>query len=163
MTLEQWAYIGEIAAAAAVIASLLYLGIQVRQSNALSRAQTSQSMIQMARQEILSVVEPPEIWSAFTKDEISNQEKIKLNQWLISSMRQREYEWLANKSGVIDSAMYEAYTAVIPVILGTERTRGWWKFHRQTLQWAPGFLPFVDELLADSPLTDFFDSLDKWG
>jgi len=31
MTLEQWAYIGEIAAAAAVIASLIYLGAQGRQ------------------------------------------------------------------------------------------------------------------------------------
>jgi len=31
MTLEQWAYIGEILAALAVIASLVYLGIQVHQ------------------------------------------------------------------------------------------------------------------------------------
>jgi len=46
MTLEQWAHIGGLAALAAVIASLVYLGIQVRQSNALSRAQTSQIMIQ---------------------------------------------------------------------------------------------------------------------
>ncbi len=162
MTLEQWAYIGEIAAAAAVIASLLYLAIQVRQSNALSRAQTSQVMIQMARQEILSVGEPPEILTAFTKDEISAQEKIKLNQWLLSFIRGREYEWITYKNGVIDSAMFETYASVIPVILGTERTRGWWKIHGKTLQWSPGFLSFVDELLADSPLTDFFDSLDKW-
>ena len=40
MSLEQWAYIGEIVAAIAVVASLVYLGAQVHQSNILSRAQT---------------------------------------------------------------------------------------------------------------------------
>jgi hypothetical protein len=40
MTLEQYAYLAEIIAAIAVISSLVYLGVQVRQSNLLARAQT---------------------------------------------------------------------------------------------------------------------------
>ena len=162
MTLEQWAYIGEIIAAVAVIASLVYLSTQVRQSNVLARAQTSQSMIQMARQEILLVGEPPEIYTAFTKDEISVQEKIKLNQWLIAAIRQREYEWLASKEGVIDSAIFEAYARVIPILLGTARTRRWWKFYGRTL-YDLGFVSFVDELLAETPSSgEFWNALDKW-
>ncbi len=162
MTLEQWAYIGEIIAAVAVIASLVYLGIQVRQSNVLSRAQTRQSMIQMAQQEILAIAQDPTIWTAFTKEEITDEEKIKLHEWLIASMRQREYEWFARNDGVIDSAMFGAYSGVIPLLLGTERTRRWWAVHRQEHVFDAAFVSFVDGLLDSSPRSDYFYSLDKW-
>ena len=161
MALEQWAYIGEIIAAAAVIASLIYLGVQVHQSNVLSRAQTSQSMIELARQEIMEL-QDPELWFAWTKDEITEGAKTKLNAQLLSSMRQREFEWLARREGIIDAQMYDSYSGVIPLILGTERTRRWWKVHGHEHSFAPGFVAHVDRLLEENGLTDFYDSLDRW-
>ncbi len=160
MTLEQWAYLGEITAAAAVVASLIYLGAQVRQSNVLSRAQTRQSMIQMAREEILSVT--PAIYAAFTADEVSAEDKINLHQWLVAMMRQREYEWLTRADGVIDQGMFDAYAGVIPMLLGPERARRWWDYHGNEHAFAPGFVAFVNELLEQIPYNGYFHSLDKW-
>ena len=57
MTLEHYAYMSEIIAAIAVVASLIYLGIQVHQSNVLAIAQARQSMIQLGQQEIFKIVE----------------------------------------------------------------------------------------------------------
>jgi hypothetical protein len=160
MTLEQWAYIGQIVAAAAVVASLIYLGMQVRQSNVLSRAQTRQSMIQMAREEILSVT--PEIFTAFTAQEVSEQDKITLHQWLTAMMRQREYEWLTRNDGVIDKQMFESYAGVIPMLLGPERARKWWAYHGNEHSFAPGFVAFVNARLERTPYNGYFHSLDKW-
>jgi len=160
MTLEQWSYIGEITAAATVVASLIYLGAQVRQSNVLSRAHTRQSMIQMAREEILSVT--PAIFSAFTAEEISAHDKINLHQWLVAMMRQREYEWLTRMDGVIDQEMFDAYAGVIPMLLGAERARSWWDYHGTEHAFAPGFVAFVNELLEQVPYNGYFHSLDKW-
>ena len=160
MTLEQWAYVGEIAAAIAVVASLIYLGVQVRQANVLSRAQTRQSMIEMARQEILSMT--PTMFAAFTSEQISEEDKINLHQWLIATMRQREYEWLSRAEGAIDHDMYDAYAGVIPMLLGTDRARSWWRYHGNEHSFAPGFVSFVDELLETVPYNGYFHSLDEW-
>ena len=160
MTLEQWAYIGQIAAAAAVVASLIYLAIQVRQSNVLSRAQTRQSMIQMAREEILGVT--PEIYRAFIADEVSDEDKIRLHQWLMAMMRQREYEWLTRRDGIIDKEMVDAYAGVIPMLLGPDRARRWWECHGNEHAFAPGFVAFVNELLARIPYNGYLHSLNNW-
>jgi len=160
MTLEQWAYVGQIAAAVAVVASLIYLAIQVRQSNALSRAQTRQSMIQMAREEILGVT--PEIYMAFISDDVADEDKIKLHQWLMAMMRQREYEWLTRRDGVIDKEMVDAYAGVIPMLLGPDRARRWWACHGNEHAFAQGFVTFVNGLLERVPYNGYLHSLNKW-
>lgn len=77
MTLDPWAYLSDVLAAVAVVVSLIYLGRQVHQSNMLSRAQTSQNMIQLARHEI-EKLEDPELWFAWTKENISVEAKFKI-------------------------------------------------------------------------------------
>lgn len=79
----------------------------------------------------------------------------------MTAMRQREYEWLAWREGTIDTAMFEAYSGVVPTILGTERTRAWWAHYSHGF-FASGFVDFVDQMLMEAPLTDYWDSLDKW-
>jgi len=162
MTLEQWAYIGEIVAAAAVVASLIYLAIQVRQSNALVRAQTRQIMMQMGQQELHKVVDDPKIWSLWTKEQMTDDEKARMHSFLMANLRQREYEWLEKEEGVIDPKMFEAYAGITAIVLGTERTRRWWAVHGHSHAFDPGFVSFVDELLEKSELTDYFESLGRW-
>ncbi|MGQ0533574.1 MAG: hypothetical protein ACT4OF_12925 [Caulobacteraceae bacterium] len=43
MSLEQWSYLGEIIGAIAVVASLIFVGVQLRQNTKAVRAQTSQA------------------------------------------------------------------------------------------------------------------------
>ena len=162
MALEQWTMAAEMLSSVAVVASLIYLAIQVRQSNALARAQTRQVMMQMGQQEINKFVDDPSIWNLWTKEELSRDERIRLHSWLVAHLRQREYEWLEKQEGIIDPKMFEAYAAVISLVLGTERTRRWWSVHSHSPAFDAGFVTFVDELLAKSPLTDYFESMDKW-
>ena len=160
MTLEQWAYIGEIIAAVAVIASLVYLGIQVHQSNILSRSQTRQSIMQLVQKELYKLADDPTILMLLTKADISIEEKIKLNAWISSNMRQREYEWFARNDGTIDENTFNTYKALIPTVLGTERSRRWWKLARPSFY--PGFAAFVDDLLGESPKNDIVEFLKEW-
>lgn len=62
----------------------------------------------------------------------------------------------------MDPRMYESYAGVIAFVLGTERTRRWWSVNGHSHTFDAGFVKFVDEVLEKSPLTDYFDSLDKW-
>ena len=159
MALEQWAHLAEITAALGVMVSLVYLAIQVRQSTTVARTQARQSWMQLAQTEIHKVMEYPSVFRAFTADTISFDDKIRLNEWLIASLRGREFEWFQNQDGIIDDDHFQAYASAIPIILGTDRTRRFWAHHR--FQFHPGFVEFVDGLLADPPSSNFWD-LDAW-
>ena len=163
MTLEQWASLGDIVAAAAVVASLIYLGVQVRHSNLLSRAQTRQSMMELTHEQLLVQVSDPAIWlGVFNEGQRSLEEKIRVNMWLTLFMRQREYEWFTRNEGIIDDKMFDAYAAVIAMILGTERNRRWWGIRRDIKEFDPEFMKYVDGILARSPLTDYPNAVKAW-
>ena len=49
MTIQDLGALGELVAAVAVVITLAYLTIQVRQVNSLARAQARQSMVEQAR------------------------------------------------------------------------------------------------------------------
>ena len=160
LELEQWSYIGELVASAAVVASLIYLGMQVRQSNVLSRAQTRQSMMELANDQIMLFAKDPEICISITKEAPSVQDRVKLHSWLLAAMRAREYEWFAHKDGTIDPGMFLAYSGVSAILLGTERTRKWWSL-RPEGEFDPEFSKFVDQMLEGSPLTDYWESIQQ--
>ena len=162
MELEQWAAMGQIVGAAAVVASLVYLAIQIRQSNALARAGTRQVMMQMGQNELGKVVDDPDIWDLFTKDELSRHEKVRLHSMLLANLRQREYEWAEKREGTIDPRIAQSYAGILTFVLGTERTRRWWDVHGHSHTFDAEFVRFVDQLLEKSPLTDYWESLDKW-
>ena len=70
MSLTELSAIGEVVASGAVVVTLVYLAIQVRQANALARAQTRQRMVDQAQQEIYTgLIEQPSIYRSFFKAE----------------------------------------------------------------------------------------------
>ncbi len=160
MNWEAIGAVGEIIGAIAVVASLVYVGIQVHQSNILSRSQTRQSIMHLVQQELYKLIDDPTILMLLTKADISIEEKIKLNAWISSNMRQREYEWFARNDGTIDENTFNTYKALIPIVLGTERSRRWWKLARPAFY--PGFAAFVDDLLGESPKNDIVEFLKEW-
>ena len=65
MTLQQWAGIAEIVAAIAVIPSLVYLAVQVRQSNAQSRATARYAFIESMADINMTIAQDkaaPSVW-----------------------------------------------------------------------------------------------------
>ena len=51
MTLEDWAFVSQIVGSLAVVPSLIYLALQVRHANVLSRAQARQSMMELTQEQ----------------------------------------------------------------------------------------------------------------
>ena len=67
MMLEQWAYIGEIAAAVAVIASLIYVARQIGQNTAMMRVNASTERIQRDSDIVGPVINSREFAEIFLK------------------------------------------------------------------------------------------------
>jgi len=160
VTLENWAQLAEIVAALGVIVSLLYLAAQVRQSNRLARTQARQSWMQLTQAELHQITDQPSIFATFVAESPSRDDKIRMMTWLIGALRSREFQWFQYQDGDTDEAQFRAYSGLIPVLLGTDRSRKCWATYRYLYD--PGFAAFVDDMLAEAPLTDHFNSMDAW-
>jgi hypothetical protein len=161
MSLAELSAVGELVASVAVVITLIYLAIQIRQANALARAQTRQRMVDQAQQEIYKgLIEEPSIFRSFYKAEaLTETERIQLAGFLIAAMRQREYEWFQKRDGHLDEALWTAYRGVILLHLGTPRTRQWWLDSGRAV-FDPEFSAMVDQLLEGrEPSTAYFERI----
>ena len=161
MNWEAISSISDLIAAIAVIVSLLYVGFQVRQSNIFAQGQTRRDMMELGQKELHTLLDDYAIWDMMTKNEITHEERVKLHVWLVASMRLREFEWSQYRFGIVDDDTYAAHKELITIILGTTRSRGWWNMRGKTA-FNVVFVKFVDELLENQPLTDFWNIGDNW-
>ncbi len=158
MTLEQIAYIAQIAGVVVVAATLIFLALQVRQGNSLLRSESRQTQLSNDQTGVYKFVEFPEIGRILSQVETpSFEEKTKVIFWMIGQMRAREYEWLQYRSGAMDKESWETYRGVIYFVLGTERARDLWGLTSGYFN--AGFTEMVAEMVCNMPPIDYWDKL----
>jgi hypothetical protein len=154
MSLSDIGAVANLLSAIAVLATLVYLAIQVEQSNRLARSQSRQRMIEQTQQELYQWIDNPDLREAFLSSKVPSAEtQSKMHFFLISAMRQREWEWFQYKDGIINKQVYEAYHGVIALHLGIPRTRKWWQTVGR-MGFNPIFVSEVDAFLERQPLTE---------
>ncbi len=158
MTIQDLGALGEFVSSVVVVITLVYLTMQVRQGNALARAQTRQSVMEGVRADLHKMIDEPSVVHCFSKEEaLTPDEKARFTSWLAAAMRQRQYEWVQHHHGVIDRETWKTYQRLIPLHLAGQRARQWWQI--STNYFEPGFVESVNELLASTLPTSFFDDL----
>lgn len=162
MTLQELGSLGEFVAAIAVLVTLVYLALQIRQSNTLARAQTRERMVEQAQSEVYKgfIDNPSIVRSLYKEEALSESEWIQLSGWLLAAMRQREYEYFQMKVGVIEKEIWEAYRGLIGIHLGNPRTRRWWD-EWGSVPFAPEFCDMVREFLQGNANPGYFDALQE--
>lgn len=155
--------IAEIVSSVAVLATLIYLAIQIRQNTEAIHSQSRQALLTSAQSELFLRVQYPEMDMALTKSEIpSEKEQLMINSWLVGMLRARQFSWLQYNAGIIDRAQWDTEIVVISNILSTPRARDWWKKVGR-VSFAEDFVAFVDDLLMDRPATlGHWQTLGNW-
>ena len=87
-------------------------------------------------------------------------EWIRLSGFLLSAMRQREYEWFQMRDGSIDESLWKAYRRVIAVHLGSTRIRKWWETWGN-VPFDPDFCAMVKDFLEEQPLSNYFEIFEE--
>jgi hypothetical protein len=151
--------IANILSAIAVLMTLAYLAVQVRQANMLAKAQARQRMVEQTNEELYQWMGDPVLRECFAKPELlTREEHGKVHYFLLAAMRQREWEWFQYKDGIIKEDVYCAYHAVIGLHLGVPRTRHWWSTVGR-IGFNPDFVAEVDALLAERPPISYFEDI----
>jgi len=155
--------LGEFVGAIVIVATLIYLAMQVRQNTNALHAQSRQSVLSGAQAELFAVVENPDLFTTVLKKEpLTPEEHVKLNAWLLAMGRLREFAWLQYQSGVIDEVQWSTELHVIQIMLQAKRTRTWWHVSGRRA-FGAAFVEFIDDLIQDLPTTDeIFEITTDW-
>lgn len=146
----------------AVVGTLIYLAAQVRQGNVFAKLQARQRMIEQQDNELFAQMNDPSITYASVKEgPLTKDEQARLSLFLIAFLRQREWEWLLYKDGIIDETSYQTYHEVIAIYLGTLRARKWWKVLGRHAFNAE-FVEQVDLLLAKTEPSSYLRDMGTW-
>ncbi len=105
MDRSKLADLSEILSSIAIVVTLVYLAIEIRQNTNALYAQSRQSVLTAAQTELFVTVEHPELLLDVVQEEpLTPAEQVKIGAWLAAAMRAREFSWLQYRDGIIDAA-----------------------------------------------------------
>lgn len=131
MTLTEFGAIAEMVGAAAVVASLIYLAVQIRQNTAATRAQIHQARSDQAQDALMFVAGSAEFASLLAKldvdgapdpnrlEELSNEERIRFRFYCGAVLQRLENMYYQYQKGFLAPATYcratKTFGRVIPI------------------------------------------------
>ena len=163
MKLEKLSVITEIVGSIAIVVTLIYLAVEVRQNTEALNAQSRQSVLTAAQTELLFSAEHPNITSALVKPgPLTTEDNVQLDAYFTASLRAREYAWLQYQNGTIDNDQWRTEVAVIKSIFSSPRIRLWWNKLGQTY-FSTDFSAFINNVIKDLPASrDDWEAITKW-
>ena len=168
MPLDQVANLAEISAAALLIVSLIYVGLQVRQNTVATKSQTIGSAQQMAQTELLwfgskefaqlfqKSINAPE---TLTEDDIHQ-----LHAWNVVFLLGRSHDYQLHKLGTLSEERWKINEPAVKSVLSSKWHRNWLKtggrfvFEGEFLDWIESVLDGSD---FDTP--EFYERLNVKG
>ena len=153
MSLEQLSYLAQIVASVGVIASLIFVGLQIKHNTgALQRNEHNSTMEQwtVLRQAIAQNREVAELMTAGLSGEraLDAADELRLEQMLQEYAWASFHIWDRTQRGVFPKGTFEATAgAFLCGLLTTPRGRTWWLNAKHT-GFIPGFVLDVDSVLA---------------
>lgn len=155
MALNDLSDLGQFISSVAVIVSLIYLAIQVRQNTssirtetfarALERVSSMQSVLfengGLARLQAQGVLDP---------SKLTREERLQLTWWLTEAFGTFEFMFHQAKSGVLPDEVWSRWSATVAWWASFPGVKAWW--HARPTPFSGSFTSFVDALMRDSRL-----------
>ena len=151
MNTSNLADISDIIGSIAIVITLAFLVLQMRENTRAIKASTRQSARDADSQALVSAIDNPGAILAWTKQEMTDEEAVQHTFWLTLFFRNRENDWFQYQHGVMDEDTWERYKSSITVTFLSERNRNWW-INLGTAVFNPSYVEQVNEILAKTPI-----------
>jgi len=152
MSLEQASYLSQVIAAIAVLASLVFVGLQIRQNTRSQRVVAVDSLAAAIAAINVPAIESPALGEALAKalqdwGAASREQRIIAHYFLFSYFKLAENAWYQQKTKVLDSNQWLGWETMLRAFYHSEGVkRGWWPRRRHA--YSPAFQAY----LAATPL-----------
>ena len=134
MNLNDWAAIGEIVGAIAVVVTLIYLAVQVRHSKeALDantraiRGSTLDAITQNQQTELRWSADTAHVWRKVLEDpeSLTFEESWQASEWMTAALCARQNEYRQYRQGLLEEDVWESIQNVVRILLGVPWGRRW--------------------------------------
>ena len=164
MTLSDVSSIGSLVSGLAVLASLIYLSLQVRQTERNQRALMNQGVITRSVEQARWATEPHIAdlvrRTASGEGELSEQDIAQLRLLLRSSLIAAQDGYVQHAAGLIDEITFDTSLAAIKSMMARPVNRALWKSARTT--YAPEWTTYIDKLIEEVPLARPVDEVARF-
>ena len=137
-----------------VVASLLSVGLEIRQSTAVARGQTRQDLEAMNQAWLTLITADPyfgDLWyrAWVSNGEVAAEEDYRANMMMLQFMRRLENIYFQRAEGLVDETALQGYGLQdVAVFFDTPRFQTWWFEGRRREAFHPEFVAFVEEQAA---------------
>lgn len=144
MKIQKSSAIAEIVSSVAIVATLVYLGIQARQTNELLIGGSRQAALSADLSLFTTNLANPDVAARILG---TSAERIQENSLLNIFMRAREYQWMQYRSGSLDRMTFESYMQPVKTWLQTAIGTEYWIAFQESFD--PEFTQFINEWIAE--------------
>ena len=149
MNTSNIADISDIIGSIAIVITLIFLVLQMRENTRAIKASTRQAARDAEAQTVITSIEHPNTILAWSKQELTDEEVVQYVFWMIGYFRNRENDWLQFQRGVMDEVSWTRYVSSIAGIFMYERNRNLW-VNFGALAFNPEFVEQVNKILDKS-------------
>ena len=140
--------IGELVGATAVIGSMLYVAVQIRQNTEESRISRSQNLLTATSDANALIATDPDLArivkeGTFDFDALSALDRIRFSTFFFSFMAKFDFAYHQNLTGNIDRTFWRQTDNDIATFIQLPGTRRWWA--QDKIRFSPGFREYVDK------------------
>ena len=149
--LDTIATIANIFASAAVVLTLVFIGIQLKQNAELTRMAAAQTSAQLLSTNLGRIIENADLAELFTKDNIPDSwtptERLRATNFLSASFRHYEVLHTHRRFGVFEEELWGGTEARLRDALESAGVREWWQESKPF--YAKSFVTYVDGIAAE--------------
>ena len=156
MKKSDWKDTAELIGIAAIVASLIFVGMQMKQSQDIALSQASQSRTAMSLSTLISTAENPHFLSAVAKgrtgarDELTIEEQVAMTQYASAVLMSYEDQYIQYTNGFLAEERWQASKAALRYFLRDEANMPVRQtFERLPERWASSFQEVVNELIVE--------------
>ncbi len=153
LRLSDWANIAEVIGAVAVVVSLTYVGVQVRENTREIRATNRQQLVGRAHEATVRFSVNPQLSTILAKvdngDSLSESEAIQYGYLVRGVLYDVQEAYVLNREGRLDDAYWGTRAALAKAYRGRPAARAAYERDRELGTLLPAFVEWMDQSLAN--------------
>jgi len=158
MTLMEWGAIGELVGGVAIIGSLIYVGLQVKQGTQSSRAATTHAFLSQYSELLMRITEADfrdVFWHGLRGlKNLKGSEVASFMAFMATLLRTLESFYYQKKEGIFAGEIFDTWMIQYIDLFGHEGVREYWAVRKH--QFSAEFVSWFDEQLATLTPTQLY-------
>lgn len=147
MSIMELGALGEFLGSMGVIATLIYLAIQIRQNTRITKAEITKDLYDTSMTKALTVAGNTDLRTAGARAAGQDPDEFVDSIVLFTMARELELQFVMRAGGLLEQSIEASYDSAVPYWLSSRSSRSWLAETKSGFN--PNFVVYVDEIIGE--------------